>query len=84
MMEQCQFVYNAIPNLWKISYAEVDAFGKNNAEWELKTAIFEEADAPIPYQNAIPWMTVFKRKKCLGRNIMQRFVDPHSTTPLDA
>ena len=63
VMEQCQFAYNAIPNLWKISYAEVDAFGKNNAECELKTAIFEEADAPIPYQNAIPWMNVFQAQK---------------------
>ena len=63
VMEQCQFAYEALPNLWKITYAEVDACGKNNAKWELKTAIFEEADAPTPYQNAIPWWTVFRMQK---------------------
>jgi hypothetical protein len=63
VMEQCQFAYDALPNLWKISYVQVDAFSKNNAEWELKTAIFEEAELTSFRDEKIPYRFVFAMHK---------------------
>ena len=55
VMEQCQEAYNALPNLWKVKYVEIDAVAKNRACLDdAKVAIFEEADCQIHY-----WKGVF-------------------------
>ena len=66
VMEECQKAYNAIPNLWKIHYVEIDAVGKNKAWTEEKTAIFEEIDDESWCPKT--WFVVFKRQKMPSEN----------------
>ena len=61
VMEQCQKAYNAIPNLWKISYVEIHAVAKNKADFEPRYAIFEEL--PFWGHNPTNWWTVFDLQK---------------------
>jgi hypothetical protein len=63
VMEQCQKAFNALPNLWKISYVQVDAFSKTNAEYKHKTAIFEEAELTFFVPEEIPYRIVFANHK---------------------
>ena len=60
VMEQCQKAYNAIPNLWKVSYVKIHAVAKNKAVFEPRYAIFEEASFDFNPKN---WCSVFDLQK---------------------
>ena len=44
VMDECKKAYEALPKLWKISYVQVDAEGKNRASARPKSAVMEEGD----------------------------------------
>ena len=71
VMEQCQKAYNAMPNLWKIHYVEIDAAAKNRACLDTKVAIFEETHSQIHH-----WQGVFARQKMPKAELQKNLIGP--------
>ena len=50
VMAEVMEAHKTLPNLWKISYVQVDAVGKHNAYSRIKTLIVEECEDSDFYQ----------------------------------
>ena len=71
VMEECQKAYNAMPNLWKIYYVEIDAVAKNRACVDTKVAIFEETHSQINH-----WHGVFRCQKMPKAELQKNLIGP--------
>ena len=72
VMEQCQKAYNAMPNLWKIHYVEIDAVAKNRACFDAKVAIFEETQNPQLHH----WQGVFACQRMPKAELQKKIFHP--------
>jgi hypothetical protein len=71
VMGQCQKAYNAMPNLWKISYVKIDAVAKNRACKIDAVAIFEETHSKMYH-----WQGVFACQKMPKAELQKNLIVP--------
>ena len=65
VMEQCQEAYDALPNLWKVTYVKTSAPVKNHVNLRLHTVLIEEAPIEEFHSSihGILWRDVFQISK---------------------